>query len=195
MVPEHLLLVTGEFIAQEAPLTLDDFSACSETLEVLKDDSKGGEGWLFFYNSGINSGASQPHRHFQLIHGATPPIMASFNDHQSRISALESCIYGFKRLESVGDLATQWMNLYTFLRRTILPTPETSYNLLFTASWILLVPRQAGHYDKMSFNALAFAGYLLAVYPEHLDVLLNQVNPIHVLGSLGFPSPPSSLSF
>lgn len=59
VVTDHALLVTSDFVAQDDPLTPSDFDAIYCCLRSV--DS------LAFYNSGPLSGASQRHRHLQLI--------------------------------------------------------------------------------------------------------------------------------
>ena len=62
VVEHHLLLVTRAFEPQDALLTLADFDALSTCLEGLDG--------LAFYNAGETAGASQRHKHLQLV----PPL-------------------------------------------------------------------------------------------------------------------------
>ena len=55
----HLLIVTREFRHQETLLTCDDFAAAWRCLAETDG--------VVFYNSGPIAGASQPHKHLQLI--------------------------------------------------------------------------------------------------------------------------------
>jgi len=57
----HFLIVTSDFEPQTNHLSLRDFRAVYEVIERLGDD------YLFFYNRGHLSGASQPHKHIQLV--------------------------------------------------------------------------------------------------------------------------------
>ncbi|MCA9168767.1 MAG: hypothetical protein KDB23_13925 [Planctomycetales bacterium] len=59
VVPNHLLVVTREFQLQSTRLARADFDALANC--QLQFESLG------FYNSGTIAGASQPHRHLQLI--------------------------------------------------------------------------------------------------------------------------------
>jgi sulfate adenylyltransferase (ADP) / ATP adenylyltransferase len=59
VVDHHLLIVTREFVHQDRPLDAADFTAWWRCLSEY--DSLG------FYNGGVGAGASQPHRHLQLI--------------------------------------------------------------------------------------------------------------------------------
>lgn len=55
----HVLLVTKEFEPQENPLTEADF----KQVIVVQGALRG----VFYYNSGAQSGASQKHKHIQLL--------------------------------------------------------------------------------------------------------------------------------
>ena len=59
VVDLHLLFVTCAYEDQQEPLTLADFDALCRGLQEFDG--------LAFYNSGPTSGASQPHRHLQLV--------------------------------------------------------------------------------------------------------------------------------
>ncbi len=59
VVDNHLLIVTREFEQQRSLLTLRDFEALWRCLNEY--DSLG------FYNGGPEAGASQPHKHLQLV--------------------------------------------------------------------------------------------------------------------------------
>jgi len=61
IVPHHALVITREFVPQEEPLTAADFSA---TWQVMHAMPKGG---LSYFNRGPVSGASQPHKHIQIV--------------------------------------------------------------------------------------------------------------------------------
>lgn len=61
IVPYHALVITREFVPQEEPLTAADFSA---TWQVLTAMPRGG---LSYFNRGPVSGASQPHKHMQIV--------------------------------------------------------------------------------------------------------------------------------
>ncbi|KAH9816284.1 HIT-like domain-containing protein [Melampsora americana] len=66
VVPRHFLLVTKEYKSQKTPPTPEDLSAIYVLLQQTLVSDPTFE-WLAFYNCGPNSGASQPHKHFQFI--------------------------------------------------------------------------------------------------------------------------------
>jgi sulfate adenylyltransferase (ADP) / ATP adenylyltransferase len=59
VVEHHLLVVTKQFVPQEAALDRDDFVAVARCLAQIDG--------LAFYNGGREAGASQPHKHLQLV--------------------------------------------------------------------------------------------------------------------------------
>ncbi|KAF9387576.1 bifunctional AP-4-A phosphorylase/ADP sulfurylase [Podila verticillata] len=63
IVPRHFLVVTKEFQPQTGPLTPDDLMAVWSTLKAVKNSRDA----VAFYNCGSRSGASQPHKHMQVI--------------------------------------------------------------------------------------------------------------------------------
>lgn len=189
VVPLHTLIISNQFVPQTAPLNLDDFGACAEATRIVRDTPGAEtEGWLLFYNSGEHSGATQPHRHVQMIPGDNPPITASFDGDQVRI--FEGRLYGLVHLDCHGsqDLGLAWHTAYRSLT-SILPSPNASYSLVFTRKWMLLVPRRNEFYDTLSFNALTFAGYFLACSPQDLHRLCHHVDPLGVITAVTFPCP------
>ncbi|KAK2002400.1 ATP adenylyltransferase [Colletotrichum falcatum] len=71
VVPEHFILATKEFKKQTHLLEPRDLAAtyaCIEAYRQYGHGREGGDGELYaFFNSGPHSGASQPHRHIQLL--------------------------------------------------------------------------------------------------------------------------------
>ncbi|KAF9582002.1 bifunctional AP-4-A phosphorylase/ADP sulfurylase [Lunasporangiospora selenospora] len=63
ITPRHFLVVTKEFHQQTEPLSPEDMLAVWNTLAAVKNP----ENALAFYNCGAKSGASQPHKHLQVI--------------------------------------------------------------------------------------------------------------------------------
>jgi len=61
IVPHHVLVVTQNFQHQTDPLNTADLAATWQTLHSMP------QGGLAYYNSGPISGASQPHKHMQIV--------------------------------------------------------------------------------------------------------------------------------
>ncbi|KAH9903587.1 ATP adenylyltransferase-domain-containing protein [Xylariomycetidae sp. FL2044] len=64
IVPEHFLLVTSEEKPQTHVLEEQDIAATYACIQAYRTD---GQDLFAFFNSGEHSGASQPHRHLQLL--------------------------------------------------------------------------------------------------------------------------------
>lgn len=69
VVPEHFILATRLFRPQTHVLEAADLDATRACIRAYAEaDGGGGGGGLFaFFNCGAHSGASQPHRHIQLL--------------------------------------------------------------------------------------------------------------------------------
>ncbi|MFW1676933.1 DUF4922 domain-containing protein [Pontibacter sp. JAM-7] len=166
----HLLLVTPTFVPQSQALDLADFSALFACLQQQEA--------LAFYNSGPIAGASQPHKHLQLValsdSNTLPfaPQLTALNDQVPRqlknlpfthaAVALPTELFNM----SVSEAGQQLLQLYDRLRMTLgIEVSENAiekpYNLLLTRQWLMLVPRQRESVMGISFNALAFTGSLL----------------------------------
>lgn len=183
VVADHLLLVTREFVPQCTRLTGDDFAAWAEWLVAYPS--------LGFYNSGTAAGASQPHRHLQLIPlplaegGPALPVAellpgdAPF-DQPWVGTRVPFAHHGFRwspiDVSQASHLGAQLLRAYDRLLETQGWTEldeSTPYNLLVTRDWMLLVPRRAEFYRGVSLNALAFAGALLVQDESQRDHLLS----------------------
>ncbi|KAF9161005.1 bifunctional AP-4-A phosphorylase/ADP sulfurylase [Mortierella sp. AD010] len=81
VVPRHYLIITKEFHRQTEPLTPEDMMAVWNTMKALKNSHDA----LAFFNCGSRSGASQPHKHMQVIPRDTPsPIATLVREHTAR---------------------------------------------------------------------------------------------------------------
>ncbi|KAI9166571.1 FIT family protein scs3 [Paramyrothecium foliicola] len=69
VVPEHFILATRDFKHQTHVLERDDLEATLACIRAYEGD--GSQGLFAFFNCGDHSGASQPHRHIQLLPVAT----------------------------------------------------------------------------------------------------------------------------
>lgn len=181
VIPIHILIISRDYIPQDSPLEQIDFEACRTVLAAYDNDDdddarstdKGIE-WLFFYNSGSQSGASQPHRHLQAI-----PIQSRSAPLLEEVSypsyALSPLIYSSLLSTRQGG-PSQWFEAYQQCKAKLdqeiphsIDLSTSSYNLLFTKNWMLMVPRGKEFYSGISFNALAMLGYLLAQNEQELD--------------------------
>jgi len=165
----HALFVTRADEPQDAWLTAADGEALRFGLDA------GGDA-LAFYNGGAGAGASQPHKHLQLV-----PLRASLEP-LLRAGALPVRHARVETPRSGAALA----DTVARLLRELGVEPGAPWNLLATREWLLVVPRRAESFDGVSVNALGFAGSLLVKSPAQLE-RLRAVGPMAVLRAVGRP--------
>ena len=186
VVDHHFLIVTRDFEPQLDWLTLADFQAL---LDCLSDVAG-----LFFYNGGPNAGASQPHKHLQIV------------PQQSMALPIEAAVQATEFVDGIGqspclpyahriirpsphDDAEQWLKHYRRLLHSLeiddptgkwQGTQRAAYNLLGTPNWIMVVPRRQEDYLNISVNSLGFAGSLLVKNQDQMDQL-KEIGPMALL--------------
>jgi ATP adenylyltransferase len=187
VVDHHLLIVTREFEHQESALTLNDFEAL--WLCMAEYDALG------FYNAGVVAGASQPHKHLQMV-----PLPLAPDGPATPVDPLvQAALAGggpaaapglpfrhlLARLEPATPqrMARRSLDLYRSMldaagvwpkKRDAADARPAPYNLLATRRWMMLVPRSREHYETVSVNALGFAGALLARDEAERDLLVER---------------------
>ncbi len=172
VIENHLLLVTRGFVHQETLLDAADFAALAACMGEF--DSLG------FYNGGVVAGASQPHKHLQLVPlplartAAPVPMQALFEGLLGLPGATRvpgfAFRHAFARIEPAwcGEAARLHVLYLELLAAAGLKAlvrdgalrQSAPYNLLLTRHWMLLVPRSKEHFDSISVNALGYAGSL-----------------------------------
>jgi ATP adenylyltransferase len=189
VVDRHLLVVTHEFVDQNAPLTMADFEALLVAMQ--------GTRCLGFYNGGLIGGASQPHRHLQVVPlpmvpatgGLPTPVDAVIGDEGVDASARCSGLPFRHRLELIGaddfspSGAPGLHDLFFRFCSELGITRGVPFNFLVTPRWFMVVPRGDECFEGISVNALGFAGSLLVPNDTALRRLVD-VGPGRVLGSL-----------
>ncbi len=161
VVPDHLLVVTRAFEPQDVPFTREDL----EAVEAVR----GGAPALVFYNAGREAGASQPHRHLQLVPEVVPL------EPRIRAGALPFPHAVETRPSSAGEAHALYLALLDRLG-----CADRPHNLLMTSSWMLVVPRARERFESISVNALGFAGSLLVKDAAQL-ARVREVGPLAVL--------------
>ncbi len=198
VVEHHLLIVTREFEDQDMLLTPADCEALWNCM--LEYDS------LAFYNGGRAAGASQQHKHLQLVplpltqEGPSVPIEPLLeNASAHRVGTVPGLPFrhSFVRLNrdrmSIPPEASQMLfNLYAELLQSsglAVPNPDRlvrqsmPYCFLATRDWMLLVPRSCEHFEDISLNSLAFAGSFFVRDEKQLARLRNS-GPMQALRSV-----------
>lgn len=184
----HLLVITSDWQPQSGWLRPRDWQAVAR---VAADT-----GGLWFFNSSGTAGASQPHRHLQLL---------------PRRSDQESCPLAPLLREQLQGSRPPWPWAYRLSRRDDpraggdLPelyrrhcreleigtaeqdeAPLQSYNLVFDDHWFLTVRRRQERQAGFSVNGLGFAGYLLSTPGSDLE-WLRRHGPWALLAAVAAP--------
>ena len=194
VVQHHLLMVTRQFEDQDLLLSIADLEALWICLQQLDG--------LGFYNGGRVAGASQPHRHLQLVPLPFAPGAARLPVEPALAGALDGgsparsaqlpfahALWGLDDLQSSTPrqaaplLRRRYLALLAEVGLDVAdphgPAPGP-YNLLATRRWMMLVPRSAEHFQGISFNALAFAGSFFVRHEGELRAL-EQAGPLNTL--------------
>lgn len=199
VVDYHLLIITRAFEEQESLLTERDFAAMWSCMA----DFDG----LAFYNGGQVAGASQKHKHLQLVPlplaptGVKLPIepllsSASFKGSLGIIPGLPF-VHAFTRLnpdwvKSPVEGGDATLKQYRELLKAVGLEDSTNnqqtgaYNLLATREWMLVIPRKHECFESISVNSLGFAGALLVRTQEQLQ-RLKDYGPMNILKSVALP--------
>jgi ATP adenylyltransferase len=192
----HMLMVTRSFQKQESLLTVSDFEALLLCLAEFEG--------LAFYNAGEAAGASQRHKHLQMV---PLPLTAEVSQipiepllNTARFEGAMGFVSGLRFLHVLVRMDPEWiasplkwaqelLEQYLYMLRTVgLSGGEAGretmspgpYNLLVTRQWMFLVPRSTECVEGISVNALGFAGGLLVKDEQQLN-LLKTVGPMTAL--------------
>lgn len=193
VLDHHLLIITRRFEPQERALTRADFDAlwcCLAEFEALG-----------FYNSRPAAGASQPHKHLQLVPlplaADTPGIPMEALLPTTVATAAPVRVPGLPFRHAYARLdagarpdAAHIHGLYIAMLAAVGFDPKASqpppYNLLVTRRYILLIPRRRDSYATVAVNALGFAGSFFVPDPARLDAI-RRSGPMAVLTGVAVP--------
>lgn len=199
VVEHHLLIVTRGFEDQDALLTLRDFEALWLCMAEFNS--------LGFYNGGREAGASQKHKHLQLVplplapEGPAIPVEPLLEGIKGEAGIctvpafpfLHSFIWldaGLVR-DPAAAAKTSFALYGEMLHSVGLNAPDASrlvvqsmpYCFLVTRGWMLLVPRSREFFDGVSLNSLAYAGSLFVRDEDQLE-RLKAFGPLKALASV-----------
>jgi ATP adenylyltransferase len=196
IVSHHLLIVTRVFEEQQAFLTQRDCEALLIGLAEIDG--------LVFFNAGPAAGASQRHKHLQLIplpHTTGPRLPIEPLLRSAHLLSDIGCLPGLPFRHAYGLMEPEWLDpgkdaAASFLARyrTLLRAAGMSvdagatppYNLLVTRQWLMLVPRRQECFEGISVNALGFAGTLLVKTAEE-RLTLRERGPMTALQHVALP--------
>ncbi len=176
VLADHLLMITRDFVRQESLLDRSDFAALAEVMSQVDG--------LGFYNAGRLAGASQPHRHLQLVPWTSwSRRLAVIDRVEAGLAGAMGRVEGWNfdhGLESLADgvfadpseAAGQMLDGYQRLLAGLgISGPSEPYNLLVARGWMVIVPRTAEACESVEINSLGFAGSLFARGTSELEVI------------------------
>ncbi len=171
----HILLITKNWKEQNGWIDIKDWEAIKE---VNKDTSG-----LWFFNSGPLAGASQPHRHIQLLRRdafelSCPRekwILDFINEnHKNERLCKNMRIKKFSKSLDEENIYEIYKDLSFELglgEPNLDIKPKYPYNLIMTNNWMLLIKRKTDNLYGISINALGFAGYILVTEKSDIQYL------------------------
>ena len=182
VIDYHLLIVTRHFEDQETLLTPPDFQAFSACMEQFEG--------LGFYNGGVIAGASQPHKHLQMVPlplaetGPAVPIEPLVDKAAGDgITTVPGLPFRHAFCRAAGS-AEATHTLYRAMLDTVgaggTERQSAPYNLLLTRRWMLVVPRSREFFGPVSVNGLGYAGSLFVRGEADMETV-RQAGPMAVL--------------
>ena len=170
----HILLITNNWMPQNGWLDLNDW----EAIKKVNSDTSG----LWFFNSGPLAGASQPHRHIQLLRRRSDESICpreewflNFNESKVNKKLFENIIVKpFDFNNDINKIYKIYVELSKYIGLgdpTIDQKPKKPYNLLVTNKWIAVIKRSNDKVLGFSVNGLGFAGYLLVTEKSNTEYL------------------------
>ncbi|WP_027211858.1 ATP adenylyltransferase family protein [Burkholderia sp. WSM2232] len=196
VIDHHLLVVTRRFESQENLLNVADFRALFDCITQFEG--------LGFYNAGTAAGASQPHKHLQIVplplDESAPDVPVESLLATAPVDGTVCTVPGlgfahaFARLDAkLADrpleLACSGLDTYLhLLDATGLHAVDVNgearqsapYNLLVTTRWMMLVPRCAEGAEGIAVNALGFAGSLFVRNDMQMQTI-RRLGPMNLL--------------
>ncbi len=187
VIESHLLVVTRTFVDQHVLLDRADFEALVACFPFEAPA-------IAFYNGGSGAGASQPHKHLQVV---TLPLAPWADMPMAPLLASDPSRLPFRHaLAPVGMESRDAAQLHQAYRALLVQAgieavrhadgerQSGSYNLLVAREWMLLVPRSRDAFERASINSLAYAGALFVREPHQLEAV-RSAGPMAVLAAVG----------
>ncbi len=179
VIENHFLIVTRKFEEQNNLLTGNDLAALAFCLAEIDG--------LAFYNGGKIAGASQRHKHLQMIpddhfnhEGIVTPLTSQPADGCHPALNFKHQFALLRNDQGHSPSAKQLEDTYQTMITTLsIAKPgqlelTIPYNLLVTRNWMLLVPRKEETFRGIGLNALGFVGTLLVKNLDQLEILENE---------------------
>ena len=200
IVDGHLLIVTRDFEEQEDLINIDDFVALWSCMQEIDG--------LAFYNGGSAAGASQRHKHLQLLPLPLIPDLESLPIQpaidrvvfQNSLGTIPSfpfinaiASYDFSQIDNPFTVGKLLLDCYYSLLEKVgfswqdnHPQQPAAYNFLATRKWMMIIPRSRHSFESIAINSLGFAGSLF-VKDETCLALLKEKTPLKILSEVAQP--------
>lgn len=201
IVPHHVLIITKEYESQLNPLNDRDFVATWMAMEAMPD------GGMAYFNSGPLSGASQPHKHVQVMplplapnSTVCIPFDPCFKTSLGEHHAGQPCLLGrlpfkawgaslAKKHQSIYEngkaLEELYVELLTEVKHGLKENSVTSYNLLMTREYMMIIPRRQEFDGPIGCNSVAFAGSFFVKTAEELQYVKER-GPSAILSNVAY---------
>lgn len=187
VIDSHLLIITRAYEGQETLLTPADWAAMALCLDEVDG--------LGFYNGGTIAGASQPHKHLQIVplplapEGPPLPIQPLLDraGHDALAAPFRHSFRWLHGRPGADDLRRDYLSLAAAAGVVAGGRLRCPYNLLVTRQWMMVVPRAREHVEGISINALGFAGSLF-VRDGREVAKVERLGPMTMLRLAGCPA-------
>ncbi len=191
VMDHHILIVTRAFEEQSNWLNLHDFEAFNLAAQEMDG--------LGFYNAGTLAGASQRHKHLQLVPTPLAPEGPSLPfspwiDTAAAAGLERSPELPFQHAIALIPASYDGKLLFDIYCQLMLSTgmghpqtsdqPQGAYNLLITRQWMMAVPRTQEKFEGISINSLGFSGAMLVKSNKQL-LELKELGPMNILKAVG----------
>jgi|OM-RGC.v1.008416776 ATP adenylyltransferase len=175
VIQPHLLVCANQFVAQNTVLNLSDFNAW---LRIINDKSAQ-HPTLGFYNSEPTAGASQPHRHMQVVQLTLAliderPYLSHF------LAGADFVAYHNSDPQTLYTVYLKGLSALNLMKNEQQTHP---HNLLVTHNLLWILPRSQVQTDGIYANGLNFAGHFLLKNKTQLTWLLEH-DPFDILKKL-----------
>ena len=184
--PGHVMAISREFRQQQSLLDVEDWQAIATVLAEIDV--------LVMFNGGKPAGASQDHRHIHFMPGRKASLEPLFLDlavspDPQRVPAFNFPhvlvrLDGAAAIEAGAEPAALAEELDVAFRRAAQALglksggPDqlsSSYNILMTRRWMLVVPRRENAFEgegvRISLAAVHYGGLIMVREREQLEVV------------------------
>lgn len=195
VVSQHVLITTIEMEHQFSPIRSNAFPAISRVLESLDG--------LVFFNRGKFSGASQPHKHYQVIPRKISeevtdlPITKAILEFVAKEKLEDGTVFSISNFpfkhacvhSTQNFTSSQLEENYHKLLNAVgftenIDDTDLSYNWMSTQNWMMIVPRTKENYEE-SVNLLT-SDLKMQDFSASFELLRKTTKiPINSLGFAG----------